>query len=112
MKEASITHGSLSKLYRDSNSRTNYILELQTTDSDFGGPIFDETGSVIGILTRVIPKGKILPADTHMAQPSNTLLNLLEDSGLDLVPSKKTKPLDIQQLNRMARDITVLIRCF
>ena len=112
VKEASITHGSLSKLYRDSNSRTNYILELQTTDSDFGGPIFDETGSVIGILTRVIPKGKILPADTHMAQPSNTLLNLLEDSGLDLVPSKKTKPLDIQQLNRMARDITVLIRCF
>ena len=112
VKEASIAVGSLSNLLNDGKRGTNYILNIQASESDFGGPIFDDTGSVIGVLTRLEPKGKILPSGTQIVQASETVLDLLTDSGMELVPSKRTEPLDLQQLSRIARDITVLIRCY
>ena len=112
VNEASITRGTLANVLQDTENGTNYILELPASNSDFGGPILDTTGSVIGILTREVPQGKILPQDTHMAQTSDTIINFLKTSGLDVKPSNNATSMDLQQLSRMARDFTVLIRCF
>ena len=112
VNEASITRGTLANVLQDTENGTNYILELPASNSDFGGPILDTTGSVIGILTREVPQGKILPQDTHMAQTSDTIINFLKTSGLDVKPSNNATSMDLLQLSRMARDFTVLIRCF
>ncbi len=112
VKESSITIGSLSNVFENSNGMVNYIVEMESTEGDFGGPILDETGTVIGILTRSVPKGKILPSGIHSIQPSATVLELLKGEGLEPSTSTQTEPLEFRQLNRVARDITVLVRCF
>ncbi|MCY4100322.1 MAG: serine protease, partial [Rhodobacteraceae bacterium] len=112
VKESSITVGSLSNAFEDSNGKVNYIVEMESTEGDFGGPILDETGAVIGVLTRSAPKGKILPSGIHSIQPSSAILELLKVEGIEPSTSTQTEPLEFQQLNRVARDITVLVRCF
>ncbi|MXZ51321.1 MAG: hypothetical protein F4Z09_11025 [Rhodobacteraceae bacterium] len=112
VKEASITVGSLSNAFEVSNGKVNYIVEMESTEGDFGGPILDGTGTVIGVLTRSAPQGKILPSGIHSIQPSSTVLELLKGEGLEPIVSTQTEPLEFQQLNRVARDITVLVRCF
>ncbi len=112
VKESSITVGSLSSVFEDSNGKVNYIVEMEATEGDFGGPILDKTGSVIGVLTRSAPKGKILPSGIHSIQPSSTVLELLMADGLETSTSTQTEPLEFRQLNRVARDIAVLVRCF
>lgn len=112
VKEASITRGKLVNSISDSKSSERYIVEFEVTDGDFGGPILDDTGSVIGMLSRALPQGKILPTNIHMAQTSETMVNLLGEGALDTVTSTKSSSLDLKQISRLARDMTVLIRCF
>ncbi|MGJ8584969.1 MAG: trypsin-like peptidase domain-containing protein [Marinosulfonomonas sp.] len=108
-----LTYGKLSDLKGLKGEPTLKRLAMVTTEGDAGGPVFDTSGSVLGML---LPDentaGKVLPEDVSFASDTVAIVDFLSANGIGAVASDKVDRVAPEDLTWQAADITVLVSCW
>ena len=108
-----MTFGTLSDVKGLRGEPTMKRLALAATPGDAGGPVFDTTGSVMGMLLPAKDvNGKQLPDDVSFAADAASITKFLSGSGYSASPSDGNGTLSAEDLTNLAADLTVLVSCW
>ena len=87
-------------------------LALATQPGDAGGPVFDGSGNVIGMLLPTPSEGRTLPASVSLAASVDRLTEILTKAGVAGQPGQGTTQISPNELSRRATGMTVLVHCW
>ncbi len=88
-------------------------LALGSLDGDVGGPVFDTSGAVIGmLLPRATGGAQILPADLTLAVQSTAMAPALAEKGFAPTASQRSGTLATEDLSLLALGMTVQVSCW
>ncbi len=87
-------------------------LELAALPGDAGGPVFDETGAVVGMLLPPPDGDRRLPEDVRFAAKTGALLPVIEAAGVPARAAPSAPAIAPEDLTRRARAMTVLVSCW
>ncbi len=88
-------------------------LALATTTGDAGGPVFDGTGSVMGmLLPPARPGGRVLPEGVNFAADAEAIIRFLSDNGISAAASDSEASMAPEDLTAAAADMTVQVSCW
>lgn len=88
-------------------------LSLSAQPGDAGGPVFDASGGVIGMLLPKVASGeRRLPEDVSFSANAAALEQALSANGLTAAPSGGGTQLAPEDLATLAADMTVLVSCW
>ncbi|WP_371059289.1 trypsin-like peptidase domain-containing protein [Rhodosalinus sp. 5P4] len=87
-------------------------LDLDALPGDAGGPVFDETGAVMGLLLPRAEGDRQLPGDVRFAARSDALRPLIEAAGVPARTAQPAAAIAPEDLTRRAMDMTVLVSCW
>ncbi len=108
-----ISFGQLAELTGLNGEADLRRLTLSAQVGDTGGPVFDASGAVIGmLLPRPETPGRILPDDVNFAVSGEAIQRALTEAGLSASVSRSTSPMSAEMLTRMSGDLTVLVSCW
>ncbi len=108
-----LTFGTLADVRGLQGEETVKRLALAASPGDAGGPVFDTTGSVLGMLLPAERTGgKQLPPDVSFAANSMVIAEFLSNSGLSAAASDRSGALSTEDLTRLATNMTVLVSCW
>ncbi len=112
-----VTGGMVSSKSGLGNNTSQFQIDAAVQMGNSGGPVYDETGSLIGIVVSQLNKMKIaksmgsLPENVNYAINSNTVNNFLSSSKKEGKFSTKNKKMGTKELAKIAQLQTVLIKC-
>ncbi len=108
-----LTFGTLADLKGLRGEATIKRLALAASPGDAGGPVFDTSGSVLGmLLPEETGSGKRLPEGVSFATASAAIAEFLSNSGFSPVASDQTGAISTEELTRRATNLTVLVSCW
>lgn len=108
-----LTYGTLADVKGLRGESTMKRLALAATPGDAGGPVFDSTGSVLGMLLPAqTGGGKRLPDDVSFATDALAIAEFLSNSGTTPAASDSESPMSAEDLTRQANNLTVLVSCW
>ncbi|AXT26447.1 peptidoglycan-binding protein [Ruegeria sp. AD91A] len=87
-------------------------LALNAQPGDAGGPVFNDSGNVVGMLLPTPSEGRTLPASVSLAATVDRLTEILAEAGVAGQSSEETTRISPNELNRRATGMTVLVRCW
>lgn len=88
-------------------------LALASLPGDTGGPVFDEGGTVMGmLLPRQDPAGRRLPEQVSFSVSGKMVLDWLRDNGIQPVARGAGGIMAPEDLTALASDMTVLVSCW
>ena len=87
-------------------------LELNALSGDAGGPVFDETGAILGMLLPSAVDGRKLPELVSFAVDFTTIQRVVQSAGLKISNSIRTEKIAPEDLTEEAQALTVLISCW
>lgn len=113
LSSPTLTFGTLSDV-RGLNGEANIKrLALAASAGDAGGPVFDTSGSVLGMLLPPAPlNGKRLPDDVSFAADTVAIAGFLSNNGVSAAASAPGQQMTPEDLTRLAADMTVLVSCW
>ena len=109
---ASMVFGTLADLQGIDGEPTIQRLALATADSEAGGPVFDLTGSVLGMVLPGASGARTLPEDVTLALRADQLGDVFAAAGLNPAISARTETLSRDRLARLGADMTVTVTCW
>lgn len=108
-----LTFGRLADIRGLSGEEGIQRLALSTLPGDAGGPVLDQTGSVVGmLLPRNEASSRKLPQDVNFATNVENIAEFLTRAGLTPTPSEQSSGLPPEDLTVLAGDLTVLVSCW
>ncbi|WP_121062127.1 serine protease [Chachezhania antarctica] len=108
----SMTFGTVADAQGPDGSADVLRLSMTTRDGDAGGPVIDDTGTVIGALMPK-PENRRLPENVTLAIRGTAMGGLLEQAGV--TPQRAgftSEPLSADALARQATGMTALVGCW
>ncbi|NOD45869.1 MULTISPECIES: serine protease [unclassified Ruegeria] len=87
-------------------------LALNAQPGDAGGPIFNDSGNVVGMLLPTPSEGRSLPASVSLAATGERLTEILTQAGVSGQSSEETTQISPNELSRRAAGMTVLVHCW
>ena len=88
-------------------------LALAAMPGDVGGPVFDRTGTVVGmLLPPPTQEGRLLPPEVSVALGAETILEALRGNGVRPAAVQRGAALPDAELGLQAADMTVMISCW
>ncbi|WP_298846088.1 serine protease [uncultured Ruegeria sp.] len=87
-------------------------LALNAQPGDAGGPVFNDSGNVVGMLLPAPSEGRTLPASVSLAATVDRLTEILAEAGVSGQSSEETTQISPNELNRRATGMTVLVHCW
>ncbi|NOE33215.1 MULTISPECIES: serine protease [unclassified Ruegeria] len=87
-------------------------LALNAQPGDAGGPIFNDSGNVVGMLLPTPSEGRSLPASVSLAATNERLTEILTQAGVSGLSSEETTQISPNELSRRATGMTVLVHCW
>ena len=87
-------------------------LAVATSDSEAGGPVFDMTGAVVGMVLPDMAAGRTLPRDVTLALRADLLSRPLGAAGITPRIATRTEPLNPERLARLGAEMTVSVSCW
>ncbi|WP_424830942.1 serine protease [Ruegeria sp.] len=87
-------------------------LSLSAQPGDAGGPVFDQSGNVVGMLLPKPTKGRTLPASVSLAANVESLTDVLTKAGVSGQPGQGSTQMSPNELTRRASGMTVLVHCW
>jgi len=88
-------------------------LTLTAQPGDVGGPVFDNSGAVLGmLLPRRITQGQVLPPEVGFAVDAGAILGALDAGGIEAQTTDTISFMPPETLTRRAADMTVLVSCW
>ena len=108
-----LTFGTLEDLKGLGGEEELNRLALASLPGDTGGPVFDQGGTVMGmLLPRNDPAGRRLPDQVSFSVSGQMVLNWLRDNGIQPVARGAGGVMDPEDLTALASDMTVLVSCW
>lgn len=87
-------------------------LALAAQPGDAGGPVFDDSGSVVGMLLPSPSEGRTLPGSVSLAVSTQGLNDVLTQAGISGQAAQETVEISPNELSRRANGMTVLVHCW
>lgn len=88
-------------------------LTLRAQPGDAGGPVFNDSGNVVGmLLPSPSDDGRTLPGSVSLAVTADRLTELLTQAGVTGQAGQETAKISPNELNRRANGMTVLVHCW
>jgi len=112
LSAATLTFGTLEDVRGLRGEETLKRLSLKAQTGDAGGPVFDASGSVVGMLLPKPTEGPQLPEDVSFAVQSGVLAALAEKTGITLTASNRSGAIAPRDLRLAAQGMTVLVSCW
>jgi S1-C subfamily serine protease len=109
---ASMAFGTLADLQGINGEATIQRLALDTSESEAGGPVFDVTGSVLGMVLPGSTSDRALPDDVTLALRADQLAQVFAAAGLTPTISTRTDAMGRERLARLGADMTVTVSCW
>lgn len=107
-----LTYGQVADI-RGLNGETGVKrLALNAQPGDAGGPVFNDSGNVVGMLLPTPSEGRTLPASVSLAATVDRLTEILAEAGVSGQSSEETIQISPNELNRRATGMTVLVHCW
>lgn len=110
---ATLTWGRLEDIRGLNGEENLQRLAMLAEPGDAGGPVFDASGAVIGLLNPATsPEGQQLPEIVRFATRSSALVDLLFANGLSATAPASSDAIAPEELTILAADTTVLVSCW
>jgi hypothetical protein len=87
-------------------------LDVATADSEAGGPVFDNAGTVLGMVLPGMAGGRALPENVTLALRADQLGEALKAAGITTRPSTRDATLNRELLARLGAEMTVTVSCW
>ena len=87
-------------------------LALSALPGDAGGPVFDASGNVLGMLLPRRDGVRALPDDVNFATDAGAIQRVLQDAGVSGAQSDQSNAIDPIDLTAAAQAMTVLVSCW
>jgi S1-C subfamily serine protease len=107
-----VTYGTLEDIRGLRGEDTVQRLALDALPGDAGGPVFDQTGSVVGVLQPRDDGARALPSGVSFAVNVPAIAGFLSAAGLSARASEAQSALAPEDLTLAAADMTVLVSCW
>jgi peptidoglycan hydrolase-like protein with peptidoglycan-binding domain len=108
-----LSFGELAALEGLEGQDTLRRLDVTVMPGDAGGPVFDATGSVVGMLLPRADGGtRVLPEDVNFAANGAMIHAALRGAGLRPASITRQQTLAAEELTLQAADMTVLVSCW
>lgn len=109
----SLTFGRLADMRGLNGEETIKRLALTAQSGDAGGPVFDNAGSVLGmLLPREVSGGQVLPPEVSFSVDSDEILASLITAGIAVRTTAAVAFMPPETLTLRAADNTVLVSCW
>ena len=108
----SLTYGTLADLKGLDGDARVQRLSVASEPGDAGGPVFDGSGAVLGMLLDRENGGRQLPGDVAFAADAPVLQEFLAAHGVTPAASASGEALAPEDLTLLAADMTVLVSCW
>ncbi|WP_370228893.1 trypsin-like peptidase domain-containing protein [Cognatishimia sp.] len=107
-----LTYGTVQDLRGLGGELDQTRLSLAPQPGDAGGPVFDISGNVVGMLMAREANARQLPNDVSLTADSEAIQALLAASGLNAASGDQIGALDPVDLTEYAGEMTVLVSCW
>jgi len=109
----SLTFGTLADIRGLNGEETLKRLTLVAQAGDAGGPVFDASGAVLGMLLPRVPlNGQVLPGDVSFVVETDAILAALDGAGIRAARTETGGYMDPVALSELNADTTVLVSCW
>jgi hypothetical protein len=112
LSAATLTFGTLADLRGLHGEEKLNRLTLTAQAGDAGGPVFDASGNVMGMLLPAAAGDQQLPKDVSFALQGAAIAELASKNGLRLTQSDATDAVAPRDLRIAAQGMTVLVSCW
>lgn len=113
LSEATLTYGRLADIKGLRGEAQMARLALEALPGDAGGPVFDEGGTVVGmLLPKPEPEGRDLPGEVAFALKADEIAAQLQAQGIALETTGDFAAMDPIDLAALARDVTTTVSCW
>ncbi|WP_236545114.1 serine protease [Tropicimonas marinistellae] len=108
-----VTYGTLADTRGLQGEESVDRLALSSLPGDAGGPVFDATGAVLGMLkARDDAATRRLPPDVNFAIDVPAIASFLDQAGMSAKASERSAALAPEDLSALAGDLTVRVSCW
>ena len=88
-------------------------LEIDTLPGDIGGPLYDQSGAVIGILLPNPKNGeRKLPSNVHFAATWGWIKPLLQKANITVIKADTLTTVDAIDLSNITQNTVALVKCW
>ena len=112
LNAATLTFGKLSDVRGLQGEENLSRLELTAQPGDAGGPVFDISGNVVGMLLPKPSDGPQLPKDVSFALDQTVIAEMAGTAGLNVTATDNTNRIAPRDLTIAAQGMTVLVSCW
>lgn len=107
-----LTHGRVADLRGLGGEENVARLDIETLPGDIGGPVFDATGAVLGVLLAPAGGARRLPESVRYAADVAAIAEFLAAAGVEMTAAEAGAALAPDLLSRRAADMTVPVSCW
>ena len=107
-----LTYGTLADIKGLDGDTRVARLEIASEDGDAGGPVFDASGAVLGMLLTRGDSTRQLPGSVAFAADAPSLAEFLSANGISALASDTGERMAPEDLTLLAADLTVLVGCW
>ena len=107
-----LTFGQLADIRGLNGEDTIKRLDLAALPGDFGGPVMDDSGALLGMMLARATDGPVLPGDVSFIADAEAVIATLQTAGIAVDIASGSTPISSAALTRHASDITVLVSCW
>lgn len=112
LSAATLTFGTIADVRGLQGEEELKRLALSAQPGDAGGPVFDASGNVVGMLLPARADGPQLPQGVSFALDSAVIADVATQAGMTLSAGTGTGTIAPRDLTRAAQGMTVLISCW
>ncbi len=112
LSAATLSFGKLADLRGLAGEENLNRLELKAQAGDAGGPVFDASGNVMGMLVPKPDGGPQLPEDVSFAVTSASITDVAGQAGVQLTAATNSGTVAPRDLRIAAQGMTVLVSCW
>ncbi|MFK7870965.1 MAG: serine protease [Roseobacter sp.] len=112
LSAATLTFGKLADVKGLNGEENLSRLDLRAQSGDAGGPVFDGSGAVMGMLLPKAEGGAALPEDVSFALESTAIAEIANQAGVALTAGARAGAVAPRDLRLAAQGMTVLVSCW
>lgn len=112
LSAATLTFGKLEDVRGLQGEENLSRLDLKAQPGDAGGPVFDASGNVMGMLLPKSDDGPQLPPEVSFALDSSSIAEVATQAGVELTAADRTGTAAPRDLRLAAQGMTVLVSCW